>query len=175
MGTILPDMQERLSTCGGISKLMARKRWPKACRSAIRAQCMRRECPVTAEKGRSDRVPPLATSLGGGRAGLERAADALHLCRDQLRSGLQKGGSLANVRGLASPRAPLAAEAVVRAAVGYIRVSTSKQRRSGLGLETQQAALAKFAEAEKFTIIETFTETESGSDDDRFPARPGSR
>jgi hypothetical protein len=34
----------------------------------------------------------LATSLGGGRARLERAADALHLCRDQLRSGLQKGG-----------------------------------------------------------------------------------
>jgi DNA invertase Pin-like site-specific DNA recombinase len=58
-------------------------------------------------------------------------------------------------------------EAVMRAAIGYIRVSTAKQGRSGLGLEAQQAALTKFAEAEAFTLIETFTETESGADDHR--------
>ena len=55
----------------------------------------------------------------------------------------------------------------MRDAIGYIRVSTAKQGRSGLGLEAQQAALAKFAEAEGFRFLATFTETESGADDDR--------
>jgi DNA invertase Pin-like site-specific DNA recombinase len=55
----------------------------------------------------------------------------------------------------------------VREAIGYIRVSTARQGRSGLGLEAQQAAIAKFAEAEAFALVETFTETESGADDDR--------
>ena len=55
----------------------------------------------------------------------------------------------------------------MRDAVGYIRVSTAKQGRSGLGLEAQQAALAKFAEAEGFRFLHTFQENESGADDDR--------
>ena len=55
----------------------------------------------------------------------------------------------------------------MREAVGYIRVSTARQGRSGLGLEAQQAALARFCEAEGFTLASTYTETESGSDDDR--------
>jgi DNA invertase Pin-like site-specific DNA recombinase len=55
----------------------------------------------------------------------------------------------------------------MRQAVGYIRVSTARQGRSGLGLEAQQAALTRFAEAEGFSLLQTFTETESGSEDDR--------
>ena len=55
----------------------------------------------------------------------------------------------------------------MREAIGYIRVSTARQGRSGLGLEAQQAAIARFAEAEAFALVETFTETESGADDDR--------
>ena len=55
----------------------------------------------------------------------------------------------------------------MKPAIGYIRVSTHKQGRSGLGLEAQQAALARFCEAEAFKLLETFTETESGADDDR--------
>jgi DNA invertase Pin-like site-specific DNA recombinase len=55
----------------------------------------------------------------------------------------------------------------MKPALGYIRVSTHKQGRSGLGLEAQQAALARFCEAEAFELIETFTETESGADDNR--------
>jgi DNA invertase Pin-like site-specific DNA recombinase len=54
----------------------------------------------------------------------------------------------------------------MRPAIGYIRVSTQKQGRSGLGLEAQQAALARFAEAEGFQLLETFTETESGKHDE---------
>ena len=56
---------------------------------------------------------------------------------------------------------------IMRDAIGYIRVSTAKQGRSGLGLEAQQAALIKFAEAEGFRFLQTFTETESGADDTR--------
>jgi hypothetical protein len=41
-------------------------------------------------------------------------------------------------------------EARMRDAIGYIRGSTRQQGRSGLALEAQQAALAKFAEAEGF-------------------------
>jgi DNA invertase Pin-like site-specific DNA recombinase len=54
----------------------------------------------------------------------------------------------------------------MRPAVAYIRVSTSKQGKSGLGLEAQQAALARFADAEGFEITETFTEVESAKRDD---------
>ena len=55
----------------------------------------------------------------------------------------------------------------MRDAIAYIRVSTAKQGRSGLGLEAQTAALARFAEAEGFQFLQTFTETESGADDAR--------
>jgi DNA invertase Pin-like site-specific DNA recombinase len=49
----------------------------------------------------------------------------------------------------------------MRRAIGYIRVSTTKQGRSGLGLEAQQETLRRFAEAEGFAFAETFTEVES--------------
>jgi DNA invertase Pin-like site-specific DNA recombinase len=55
----------------------------------------------------------------------------------------------------------------MRPAIAYIRVSTARQGKSGLGLEAQQAALAKFAEAEAYEIVRTFTETESGGDASR--------
>src|SRR6266571_1360299 len=47
-------------------------------------------------------------------------------------------------------------------AVEYLRVSTTEQGKSGLGLEAQQTAIRRFAELEGFTITETFTEVESG-------------
>ncbi len=55
----------------------------------------------------------------------------------------------------------------MRDAIAYIRVSTAKQGRSGLGLEAQTAALTWFAEAEGYRFLQTFTETESGADDAR--------
>ena len=50
----------------------------------------------------------------------------------------------------------------MKPAIGYIRVSTAKQGRSGLGLEAQEGALRRFAEAEGYRFLETFTEVESG-------------
>lgn len=59
----------------------------------------------------------------------------------------------------------------MRPAIAYTRVSTARQGKSGLGLEAQQTALARFAEAEGFSIVQAFSETESGKhDDDRRPA-----
>lgn len=57
-------------------------------------------------------------------------------------------------------------------AIGYVRVSTSGQERSGLGLEAQRQALADFAEREGFTITEWFTEAESGAGADALEKRP---
>jgi DNA invertase Pin-like site-specific DNA recombinase len=57
--------------------------------------------------------------------------------------------------------------------VTYIRVSTAKQGRSGLGLEAQKAALARFAEAEGFQIVAEFAEAESGKgSEDALERRP---
>lgn len=57
-------------------------------------------------------------------------------------------------------------------AIGYVRVSTSGQERSGLGLEAQRQAIAEFAEREGFTVAEWFTEAESGAGADALDKRP---
>ena len=51
---------------------------------------------------------------------------------------------------------------MTRPLIAYVRVSTSKQGRSGLGLEAQQEALSRFAEAEGFELVRTFVEIETG-------------
>jgi len=56
--------------------------------------------------------------------------------------------------------------------VAYVRVSTSRQGRSGLGLEAQRAALARFAEAEELEIAAEFVEVETGTGADAIDRRP---
>jgi DNA invertase Pin-like site-specific DNA recombinase len=60
----------------------------------------------------------------------------------------------------------------MKTAISYIRVSTGKQAKSGLGLEAQQAALARFAEAEGYSLLETFREVETGKGADALDRRP---
>lgn len=60
----------------------------------------------------------------------------------------------------------------VQAAVAYVRVSTAKQGRSGLGLEAQRETIAAFAEREGYRVVETFTEIESGKGADALDRRP---
>ena len=57
-------------------------------------------------------------------------------------------------------------------AVAYYRVSTRQQQRSGLGIEAQRAAVARFAEAEQLNIIAEFVEAETGKGADALDRRP---
>ena len=51
--------------------------------------------------------------------------------------------------------------------VSYLRVSTGKQEKSGLGLEAQRKAVTDYLNGGRWDIIEEFVETESGKRDDR--------
>jgi DNA invertase Pin-like site-specific DNA recombinase len=57
-------------------------------------------------------------------------------------------------------------------AVAYCRVSTTRQGRSGLGIEAQRAAVQRFAEAEGIEIIAEHVEVETGKGADALDRRP---
>jgi DNA invertase Pin-like site-specific DNA recombinase len=57
-------------------------------------------------------------------------------------------------------------------AIGYVRVSTASQARSGLGLEAQRTAIARFAESEGFNVSHVYEEIETGSGSDALGRRP---
>jgi DNA invertase Pin-like site-specific DNA recombinase len=57
---------------------------------------------------------------------------------------------------------------IVPNVVGYLRVSTDKQGRNGLGMEAQRAALYQYASQTGATILRIYVEVESG----RRPDRP---
>ena len=46
--------------------------------------------------------------------------------------------------------------------VAYYRVSTDKQGKSGLGLEAQREAVARYLDGGDWKIVAEFTEVESG-------------
>jgi DNA invertase Pin-like site-specific DNA recombinase len=56
--------------------------------------------------------------------------------------------------------------------VGYLRVSTRDQGRSGLGIEAQRGAIAAFAKAEGFEVAAEFEEVETGKGSDALERRP---
>jgi DNA invertase Pin-like site-specific DNA recombinase len=61
---------------------------------------------------------------------------------------------------------------VAQSLISYLRVSSAQQGRSGLGLEAQRAALARFATAEGFEIVREFVEVETGKGADALDRRP---
>ena len=61
---------------------------------------------------------------------------------------------------IASPRAYTEHE--MSNAIGYVRVSTAEQGKSGLGLEAQRAAIEAFAAREGMAVTEWFSEVQSG-------------
>jgi len=52
-------------------------------------------------------------------------------------------------------------------AIAYIRVSTRKQGRSGLGQEAQVSAIKSFCKANELELIDTYSDIESGKNSDR--------
>ena len=56
--------------------------------------------------------------------------------------------------------------------IAYLRVSTQRQQRSGLGIEAQRATIARFAEAEGLTVIAEYVEAETGKGADALERRP---
>jgi DNA invertase Pin-like site-specific DNA recombinase len=59
-----------------------------------------------------------------------------------------------------------------RPLIGYVRVSTARQGRSGLGIEAQREALARFAASEGFELVRVFLEVETGKGSDALERRP---
>src|SRR4051794_38948939 len=56
--------------------------------------------------------------------------------------------------------------------IAYIRVSTSGQGRSGLGIEAQRQCLAQFAKSEGFDVVREDVEVETGKGSDALERRP---
>jgi DNA invertase Pin-like site-specific DNA recombinase len=57
-------------------------------------------------------------------------------------------------------------------AIAYYRVSTERQRRSGLGIEAQRSTVERFAAAEGFELAAEFVEVETGKGADALDRRP---
>ena len=57
-------------------------------------------------------------------------------------------------------------------AIAYYRVSTARQGKSGLGVEAQKAAVARFAQNEGFDITAEYFEVETGKGADALDRRP---
>ena len=51
--------------------------------------------------------------------------------------------------------------------VTYLRVSTARQGKSGLGLEAQQKAVADYLSTGQWNLLEEFVEVESGKNSKR--------
>jgi DNA invertase Pin-like site-specific DNA recombinase len=60
----------------------------------------------------------------------------------------------------------------MRQVVVYCRVSTERQKRSGLGIEAQKEAIARFAQAHGVQIIAEYIEAETGKGADALDRRP---
>jgi DNA invertase Pin-like site-specific DNA recombinase len=61
---------------------------------------------------------------------------------------------------------------VMEQAIAYLRVSTQRQHRSGLGLEAQRATIERFAASESLKIVGEYVEVETGKGSDAFDRRP---
>lgn len=62
--------------------------------------------------------------------------------------------------------------ATPRTLISYLRVSTDRQGKSGLGLEAQRKAIAAFAEAGGFVVVAEHVEVETGKGADALERRP---
>jgi DNA invertase Pin-like site-specific DNA recombinase len=57
-------------------------------------------------------------------------------------------------------------------AIAYLRVSTQRQHKSGLGIAAQRETIRRFAEVEGLEILDEFVEAETGKGSDALDRRP---
>lgn len=62
--------------------------------------------------------------------------------------------------------------AASRPLIAYVRVSTDRQGKSGLGLDAQRSAIAQFAAANGYDVTQTFEEVETAKGADALDRRP---
>src|ERR671916_2292000 len=60
----------------------------------------------------------------------------------------------------------------LRPLVSYLRVSTDRQGRSGLGLEAQRTTIAQFAAANGYAVVAEYVEVETAKGADALERRP---
>ena len=60
----------------------------------------------------------------------------------------------------------------MKSLVAYLRVSTDRQGRSGLGLDAQRSALVIFAELNGFEVVAEYVDVETGKGADALERRP---
>jgi DNA invertase Pin-like site-specific DNA recombinase len=60
----------------------------------------------------------------------------------------------------------------MRQVISYLRVSTDKQGKSGLGIEAQREAVARFIAAEGCEVLDEYVEVETGKGSDALERRP---
>ena len=84
------------------------------------------------------------------------------------------GGTSGGRGNFSNPAAPGARTSTKQESdlIAYLRVSTDRQGRSGLGLDAQREAIARFAKNEGLTIIAEFVEVETGKSSDALERRP---
>lgn len=63
-------------------------------------------------------------------------------------------------------------EAEGRRAIAYLRVSTERQGRSGLGLEAQREAVARYASENRLGVVGEYVEVETGKGANALARRP---
>ena len=63
-------------------------------------------------------------------------------------------------------------QAMFKRAVSYLRVSTQKQGKSGLGLDAQREAIARFAKTEGIELVGEHVEIETAKGSDALDRRP---
>jgi DNA invertase Pin-like site-specific DNA recombinase len=73
----------------------------------------------------------------------------------------------------ATPSIPLAAVHAMKGAIGYLRVSTKEQGRSGLGLAAQRQEIEAFSAHEGFCVKRWYQDIQTGVGKDALLMRPG--
>ena len=61
---------------------------------------------------------------------------------------------------------------VMERVIAYLRVSTQRQHRSGLGPEAQRATIERFVATESLTLLAEYVEAETGKGSDALDRRP---